>query len=566
MSKHITARRPALVFLAIICFTRLPLIPRQLFSFDNVNFAYALDNFDISRSQPQPPGDPVFVVEMRILRWLQFKRPESILLMLKLLGSAASCVALFWAGRRIFDDRAAWIAALLLALYPSFWFASLTSGVRVQLALISALVAGACWKAWQGDARAATAAGILLGLGSGARPEIGLMLLPLWAVGVWRSENSWTARLRQAGILTVCVLAWLVPLVIDSGGPGKFWRLTWAYFKTQAAGMTSGLFGADDRVWATTLIWVAVWALCGALALPFSAVLAWDRGWSVGRERAWFLWIWFLPGFLFAAGVHAADAGHVLAVVPPVCLLSAHLMNGAAERLRKHPSPLLVPVMLVCPPILVWLRFMARPEMIPWTIAIGGFIAGTLLRVAATPRTEWMPRWQATAIAVLPAIALSAQMFLHRNWYYGADNRAPALERARRDFHSGIKLMSLAYVREVTDADDHRLRAIFELMQEAGDRTVAVWDRGPIEWRKVSYYAPRLPVLVVEPDMTKIARGADVQLRAKDLRIPGPPRLILLTKNFPKDLTSVAWRENQSYVDLIPAQHEYWIGEVRLHW
>src|SRR5579863_347757 len=281
-----------LLFLAVICITRLPLAPRQLFSSDDVNFAYATGNFDISLSQPQPPGDPVFVVEMRLLHWLHFKRPESILLALQIVGSVASCVALFWAGRRIFGSSAAWTAAMLLAMQPSFWFSGLTSAVRIQLALVSALVAGSCWKAWNGSARAATASGVLLGLGAGARPEIGLLLLPLWAVGVWRSERSWISRIRQGLVLLSCVLVWLVPSVLDSGGPGRFWHLTWEYFRTQAAGMTSGLFGADQRVWATTLVWVAVWSLCGVLALPLPAVLAWKHGWGIGRDRSLFFWTW----------------------------------------------------------------------------------------------------------------------------------------------------------------------------------------------------------------------------------------------------------------------------------
>ena len=87
------ARRPwfVLVFFGLlILLTRLPLAPGQLFIFDDVNLSYAMGHYDIRISQPQPPGYPLFVLEMRILHWLRFKRAESILLFLALSGSVAT--------------------------------------------------------------------------------------------------------------------------------------------------------------------------------------------------------------------------------------------------------------------------------------------------------------------------------------------------------------------------------------------------------------------------------------------------------------------------------------------
>src|SRR5579871_1417082 len=40
--------------------TALPLVPPYLYSFDTVNMALALKEFDPTRNQPQPPGYPFF--------------------------------------------------------------------------------------------------------------------------------------------------------------------------------------------------------------------------------------------------------------------------------------------------------------------------------------------------------------------------------------------------------------------------------------------------------------------------------------------------------------------------
>ena len=51
------------VFGGLVLASRLPLAPGQLFSFDDVNFAYAIGDFDPRVSRPQPPGYPIFVLE-----------------------------------------------------------------------------------------------------------------------------------------------------------------------------------------------------------------------------------------------------------------------------------------------------------------------------------------------------------------------------------------------------------------------------------------------------------------------------------------------------------------------
>src|SRR5437016_1717044 len=56
-----------LVRLLLAVLTGLPLVPPYLYSFDTVNLALALKDFNPTRNQPQPPGYPFFVAEERLL-------------------------------------------------------------------------------------------------------------------------------------------------------------------------------------------------------------------------------------------------------------------------------------------------------------------------------------------------------------------------------------------------------------------------------------------------------------------------------------------------------------------
>ena len=241
-------------------------------------------------------------------------------------------------------------------------------------------------------------------------------------------------------------------------------------------------------------------------------------------------------------------------------------MERAAERLRTFDSPFLLPTLAVFPAFLVWLWYTARPEMIPWGLAAGGAVLGILWRIGRKTDSPSIRRWQALALVVAPALTLSLHIFFQKNWYFAATDASPLASRIRRDIHSGFRQMSLALVQDITSRDDQLIRDIVALARERQGATVAVWESGVLEWRKLSYYAPWLPVVVVQKGMASVAHGPDMERKGREVRLPESPRLILLTRAIPVGLPNVQRRGAQAYVDPPPQQHEVQVGGVRLRW
>ena len=129
--------------------TRLPIFPPQLYSFDSVNLALALEHFDPTLHQPQPPGYPLFVLEARLLD-VPFGSAERTFAALGLLVSGLAVGMLYLLGKELFSPWAGMVAAALLFVNPTFWFSSLTSPLRPHLALVSIVMAYFCWRAKRG--------------------------------------------------------------------------------------------------------------------------------------------------------------------------------------------------------------------------------------------------------------------------------------------------------------------------------------------------------------------------------------------------------------------------------
>jgi hypothetical protein len=480
------------LFLALMAATRLPFIPGQLYSFDEINLVYSMDKLDIRVSQPQPPGYPLFVAQMHLMRWLRFVRPESNLIALSILGSALALLALVWCGDRIFGGRTGLYAALLLAMHPSFWYAGLSSALRIQLALVSAVVAGCAWQAWKGDPRWVLRGALALGLGAGVRPEIGPLLLPLWAVGWWHSGR----RAGPLAALAGSVLIWLTPLAYGSGGLSKFAQGCWEYLVGQGE-TTSAVFGEGTMAGLTTTVWLIVWTFSGLLFLPMLALLARGAEDRIGRARWLFFALWLGPSLLFAWTIHVADPGHVLAMLVPVSLFMGHQVSRAVSMRGTWLTPnwTWVPLLAASG---AWLHdqvtHSATGEIRVLILAVSLVFA---VAVRMRPGKAVLGPAYAAGLILAPCILFFIHALWAGRWYYEAPREVSAA-RIWSDISYGFHLSTYDHVREIVDPDDAAIRAAQRLVAERPGKSLVVWERGRTSWRKLTYYLPETPVLVLE--------------------------------------------------------------------
>lgn len=549
------------LFFAMVAGTRLPYMPGQLFSFDEVNMVYAMDKLDTRLSQPQPPGYPLFIFEMHAMKLLRVVRPESNLIALGLLGSAASMVALLWCGDRMFGGWTGIYAAMLLWLYPAFWYAGLTSALRIHLALISAVVGGACWRAWHGERRWEIYSAMALGLGAGIRPEVGPLLFPLWVAAMLRSGLNWKACFIAVVTLLASVFVWLTPLALGSGGFVAFSRHCWAYLAVQSA-TTSSLFGLQATRWLTNSMMLAVWTFAGLAFAPMLALLAHRAADPIGRQRWVFLSLWLLPSVLFAEFVHVADAGHVLAMVVPFCLILGHQVNRAASLSATWNSP-----------SWNWIPFVmlaGNTSEGPETFRLQ--LLGTSLAAAFFTRSEALKRWlglqvghlgqaNAACLILLPALVFFAHAFLAQGWDYSSKPELSA-ERFWLDVKYGFHLSSYKHVRQSIDPDDAAIRVAQQVVAAAPAGAVILSERSVTSWRKVSYYLPRvrlvaletLPVAPVQFVATEWLRSVETrrQQGAAPVKVvvPAGARLVWMIK--PKSEYEALVRRNFPVTDTAP--------------
>jgi hypothetical protein len=459
----------------LIAITRLPVAPRYLYSFDTVNFALALDQFDPRLGQPQPPGYPLFIAQARLLR-LFFGTPERTFVACGTLAGIAAPVLLFMLGARMYSGWAGIAAALLLALTPAFWHSTLASPLRPYLAVVTVLVAYLCHRSAAGEPRFAYFAAAALGLGAGWRPSLLALLFPVWLVCAWLGLRSLGRMCRALAVLAAAALTWFLPLVVVVGGPEALWEMLTGYLGEQSQG-NSPVYGAGFWEWWKMVTQVFVWEGLAVVGWFWAALLlllpgprskvqgprserpgfdlgpgTWDLGPSnpAGPLPNWaFILLWVGPAAIFFKLIHVASPGHTLSLVPALCVLGGAFLEWGAARVGQYlPRNYAPRWAFLAVALAINVGFFTYPFRIPHARLQ---VRGTLPRVVEH----------------------------FRFWGYFALRDTSYVPIRLEDVRTGGRI--------------GRLRAL----GDASDLTI-VWQDDDVSWRKLAYYFPKTRIWVIQ--------------------------------------------------------------------
>ena len=301
----------------LVLLSRLPWLSGSLYDFDSIGFAEGVERFDVSAHSPHPPGYSLYIATGKLFR-MALRDPNRSLVWVSVTASMITVGLMYALGRSLFSPPAGLIAAGLLLVSPLFWTFGEVCAPYVFSALFSILIALLVRAGSRGRPRHFYFAAIAIGLGSGFRPEIALVMSPLWLY--FLKDVAWKDRLLCLLTCAGCFLLWFVPTVLLSGGWGPYLEAV----RLQSAGIwDQGFLINTAKVGAYGL-----WGLGGAVLL-LPRCLGGVRALPGGTLL--FFALWGVPYLLLATLVSFGQPGMLLVFLPPVLLLLAGtLPPGAA--------------------------------------------------------------------------------------------------------------------------------------------------------------------------------------------------------------------------------------------
>ena len=325
----------------LVCVSRLPFRTPMLTSWDAAQFALAMEDFDVARHRPHPPGYLPLVAAARAIDLLVHDANASLVLV-AIVFSMLGVIAVYGLGRAMFDGRVGVTAALLYAISPLHWALGEVALPYTAEGALCAAVAWLLWHSRQGSGRHAIAAGLVLGLGAGFRTNLLLFLLPALVYALWPLRRR--TKLVAVVALAIGCIAWLGPTIALTGGYARYVDASGALAERLVlAKSVPALLRAVGSRAALAQLAQNTDIVCGSLfggGLALAAVLLLPLGrWhdaepSARHGRRWFCAVVLLPASAFYILVHMARKGYVMTLVPVLLVLAAANAAGLAMRLR----------------------------------------------------------------------------------------------------------------------------------------------------------------------------------------------------------------------------------------
>lgn len=307
------------------------------------------------------------------------------------LAALGVLLLIFRLGRRLGNERVAWMAGAVLATTVMFWEKARWAQIDALLCLLI-WVALSAFEAWRAGDASGRRAGLLFWLAAAlavlAKGPVGL-LLPLGIalatlafdrrLREWRRFAPWTGPLLFAAV----VGAWMAAATWGSGGEYSVWGALREHF------IDRGVHGMHHRQppWYYLEV-LPVHLLPWSALVPGALVLAWRRKGEEG-DRFLFVICAFVVLF-FSISTEKRDL-YVLPAVPAFALLVARLIDALAPGRPSAPRD----EVAAGPPI-------SRRWLLAGQVVLGSVLAlvGLALPIVGARRDE-LPHWMVAVLAVV---------------------------------------------------------------------------------------------------------------------------------------------------------------------
>src|SRR5262245_20877075 len=196
--------------------TRWPYRAHLLPTWGAVQFALALERYDVVRHQPHPPGYILYVALGRLVERV-LDDPAVALASLAVLASAIAVLLVYQLGWHLYGRGAALVAATGLIASPLFWaYGVVGLPYTAEAALATGIAVGA-WSMRRGSVPALVSSAVLLGLAGGVRQSMLLTMGPLWLGMAWRGFRRPAPVLAGVGLVGLTTATWLLPMLWLTG-------------------------------------------------------------------------------------------------------------------------------------------------------------------------------------------------------------------------------------------------------------------------------------------------------------------------------------------------------------
>lgn len=289
---------------------------------DGPQYSIGVVDFDLSQETPAPPGYPLYMFLGKFLN-LFFNDPHYSLLILGVFFSGLTACMFYVLGKYIFSKRVGVIASLLYLSSPVFFFFGVTAYPYGLVPFFTLLVVYFAYRAILQKNASGFGLGIAFGIFLGMRPQDGLNLLPLTALGFL--NLSFRERVRSIFTATVSVLLWLLPMLYLIGGFSRYIEELKMFLGSGALSTVGEGTGENIRRIAKGLFLTLGISSPALFYYPPRILISLEN--KKKRKLIIFFSFWIIPGLISTVFVRNDHSGYQMIYMTAFVILAAYVLE-----------------------------------------------------------------------------------------------------------------------------------------------------------------------------------------------------------------------------------------------
>lgn len=313
-----------LILIITTIVTRLLFVTKYLFEWDSVQLALGMDNFNIIKHQPHPPGYFFYIYFGKIINKF-IQNPNLSLILINIFFTIIGSILFYKIAFKIFKNKKlSLLSAIIFITNPFVWFHGEFVNIYMIDCLFSLIYFYLSYLIIKENKKYLVLFSLFLGIGIGFRQSLLIFFGPLYLYTfihyLQKNKHYLYNLFLNIVILIITTLGWIIPTSYLSGGFMEFIQITFKQYIGATSSTSFSLLTIQNSIKQTANV-CKLLLYSGAILSFFIIYASLKKKLKFNKNLKIIFWFWFLPSFLFYSLVHLGKAGYIMTLVPLILIL-----------------------------------------------------------------------------------------------------------------------------------------------------------------------------------------------------------------------------------------------------
>ncbi|MDD4290515.1 MAG: glycosyltransferase family 39 protein [Patescibacteria group bacterium] len=364
---------PIVILILLLIVLRIPFVTQYLFDWDAVQLALGMDEFNIEKHQPHPPGYFLYIYFAKFIN-IFLDNSNLAMIMENIILSIIALLIFYLIAKKIFKNEfLGFLASFIFITNPFIWFHSEFANIYIIDLCFSLIYFYTSYLIIIQNKNLLWLFSSLFALGIGFRQSLVIFFLPLYIYACLFDFKFTKSKIKKillnVLIFSIVFLCWFIPNSIVVGGFIKLLGISKNQFlassKTTSILSMAKIEALGGQFFNTFKLLI----YSSSLLSLFSFIAIFYKKIKISKKNSIIFLLSILPSFLFYSLIHLGKIGYIMTISGIFMTLGLFTIN----KLFKESSRII---------IILFIIILQLPLFI---YGIDGFITNKTLLINVSP-------------------------------------------------------------------------------------------------------------------------------------------------------------------------------------